>query len=81
MKFYVYILLSNSLQKYYVGHTEDVEKRIVQHNSGKGNFTSKGVPWGKVIIIDCASKRDAIILENRIKKRGIRRYLQDGFIA
>jgi putative endonuclease len=45
MKYVVYILFSESLQKYYVGQTHDVEKRVMDHNSGKANFTSKGIPW------------------------------------
>jgi putative endonuclease len=65
------------LQKYYVGHTEDIERRLNEHNMGRGNFTSKGVPWEMIKIIECSSKSEAIILENRIKKRGIKRYLQD----
>lgn len=77
MSFYVYIIFSNSLQKYYVGSTKDVTKRIAQHNSGKGNFTSKGVPWILVQSIAVESRSEAMGLEKRIKKRGIMRYLLD----
>jgi putative endonuclease len=77
MKFVVYILFSSSLDKYYVGSTGNFEKRISEHNSGKSNFTSKGVPWSKVTVIDCVSRSEAVVLETKIKKRGIKRYLQD----
>ena len=77
MKFVVYILYSSSLEKYYVGSTADFAKRIAEHNSGKGNFTSKGVPWIKVKVIDCSTRSEAVILEKKIKSRGIKRYLQD----
>jgi putative endonuclease len=77
MQFIVYILFSSSLQKYYVGSTGDFAKRIVEHNSGKGNFTSKGMPWSEIQLIGCASRSEAVILESKIKKRGIKRYLQD----
>ena len=77
MKFVVYILYSSSLEKYYVGSTGDFAKRIIEHNSGKGNFTSKGVPWVEVKIFDCASRSEAVRLESKIKNRGIKRYLQD----
>jgi hypothetical protein len=43
--FYVYMLFSSSLEKYYVGYTDDVNRRFQQHNAGKGNYTSKGIPW------------------------------------
>ena len=77
MRFVVYILYSSSLEKYYVGSTGDFSKRIKEHNSGKGNFTSKGMPWIEVKIIDCASRSEAVVLETKIKNRGIKRYLQD----
>jgi putative endonuclease len=73
----VYILYSSSLEKYYVGNTEDIERRVAEHNSGKGNFTSKGMPWILVASIQCEDRNNAVQLELKIKKRGIKRYLQD----
>jgi putative endonuclease len=43
--YYVYVLWSEKLQKRYVGSTENVARRLKQHNSGKGRFTRSGVPW------------------------------------
>jgi putative endonuclease len=77
METYVYVLHSSSLNKYYVGSTENIANRLVQHNSGKGNFTSKGIPWKLVTFFDCNSRSEAVKLEMEIKKRGIKRYLQD----
>ena len=73
----VYIIYSHTLKKFYVGHAKDVEKRLVQHNSGKGNFTSKGVPWILIIQINCINRSEAVLLELKVKKRGIGRYLAD----
>jgi putative endonuclease len=75
--FYVYIVYSNSLGKFYVGSTENVSKRVEQHNIGKGNYTSKGIPWRLMHHFECASRSEAVQLEMKIKKRGIKRYLQD----
>ena len=45
MSFYVYILFSSSLNRYYIGSTNDVEERLNKHlSSGKG-FTSKAKDW------------------------------------
>ncbi len=79
--FYVYIIYSSSLEKYYVGSTEKVEKRLWQHNAGRGNFTSKGCPWVLIVSIECSSRSEAVQLELKIKKRGIKRYLQDNHLA
>ena len=77
MGFAVYILFSEKLGKYYVGSTEDVEKRILAHNEGLSKFTSLGIPWKQVHVIECADRSTAIKLELKIKKRGIKRYLLD----
>ncbi|MBS1670452.1 MAG: GIY-YIG nuclease family protein [Bacteroidetes bacterium] len=73
----VYILYSELLNKYYVGQTDNIERRITQHNASKGNYTSKGVPWVLVYTELCKNRTEAIKLEIKIKKRGIKRYLQD----
>ncbi|HAN18156.1 MAG TPA: hypothetical protein DCQ24_05725 [Bacteroidales bacterium] len=45
MKYYVYILFSESLQKFYIGQTQNLLDRIKRHNHGFENYTSKGIPW------------------------------------
>jgi len=78
---YVYILYSGSLGKFYVGSTNNVERRIDRHNSGRSNFTSKGISWKLITKIECKSRSDAMGLEIQIKKRGIKRYLQDNHLV
>ena len=44
--FYLYILYSASSNKYYVGYTNDPERRLFEHNNGKRpTYTSKHRPW------------------------------------
>ncbi|WP_211315893.1 GIY-YIG nuclease family protein [Maribacter polysiphoniae] len=45
MEFVVYILYSESLGKYYVGQTNNIQKRLITHNRGGKKYTSKGRPW------------------------------------
>jgi putative endonuclease len=43
--YYVYHLQSkNNPDKYYVGLTTDVEKRLAEHNAGKSIYTNKFKP-------------------------------------
>jgi len=77
----VYIIYNSSLEKFYAGISDNVEFRIRQHNSGKGDFTSKGIPWILITTIECKSRSEAVQLELKIKKRGIKRYLQDNNLA
>ncbi|HAX92306.1 MAG TPA: excinuclease ABC subunit C [Rhodospirillaceae bacterium] len=43
---YVYILRSlSSSDRYYVGCTADLKKRVSQHNNGESIHTNKFMPW------------------------------------
>ncbi len=76
-EYYVYILFSEKLNKYYVGQTSNFESRLIHHNQGRNKFTSKGIPWKFIYKIPVDNRSEAITLENKIKKRGISRYLND----
>lgn len=44
--FYVYLLRSQSVpEKVYTGFTEDLRKRLAEHNAGKSTHTKKFTPW------------------------------------
>lgn len=65
--FYVYILYSKSLDKYYKGYTKNLRKRFKEHNQGKGSYTSTGIPWSLVLYLLKPSKKEAIELEQKLK--------------
>ncbi|MAT90465.1 MAG: excinuclease ABC subunit C [Flavobacteriaceae bacterium] len=77
MNYVVYILYSEKLNKYYVGQTQNLEERVRKHNQGGAKFTSTGKPWLLIKSITVESRREAIQLERKIKKRGIQRYLNE----
>ena len=76
MMYYTYILFSKKLNKYYVGHTDNLEKRFEEHNRGKSKFSRFGTPSELVVDFEFSSKKDAAPYENRIKKRGCKRFLE-----
>ena len=76
MEYFVYILYSDRLGKYYVGQTGDLSKRLERHNSGRERFTRKGFPWVLVHKESCNSRSAAMGLEKKIKNLGARRYLE-----
>jgi putative endonuclease len=45
MKFIVYILFSDSTQKYYTGQTQNLGNRLEEHNHGEAASIKKGIPW------------------------------------
>ena len=77
MNYTVYILWSNKIQRYYVGSTNDIEDRIERHNRREGNYTKRGSPWELIWKQSCFDRKEAVQLELKIKKRGIKRYLLD----
>jgi putative endonuclease len=77
IKFHTYILYSKSRDLYYIGHTEDMSRRLMEHNKGYCRWTRSGVPWELLYQAEFSSKGEAMKLENRIKKRGAWRYLSD----
>jgi putative endonuclease len=76
MTFTVYILQSESTGKYYVGHTGDIDKRLVQHNTGQSKSTRHGIPWRMIHTVTFSSRSEAMAHEMKIKNRGITRYLK-----
>ena len=75
--FSVYILYSRTKSKYYVGQTNDLQDRLNRHNSAQVTSTKYGLPWEVVYTIQFSTRAEAMFLESKIKKRGIKRYLED----
>ncbi len=67
--YFVYILYSENFNKTYVGATHNLELRILQHNSGKSNYTKKYKPWILVHAEEFEFKEDAFLKENFISPR------------
>lgn len=45
MAFFVYILYSKNLDRYYIGVTENVEQRLQKHLCNHSGFTGKAKDW------------------------------------
>ena len=75
--YYVYILWSEKLHRFYVGSTNDLHDRYYRHNGGQEKYTSKGVPW--ILKWNCtfSTRAEAFRLEQKIKSRGIKRFLEN----
>jgi putative endonuclease len=77
MEFTIYILYSHLMTRFYCGQTDDFSKRIDRHNSGLVKTTKPGIPWIKVWTVTVASRSEVLMLERKIKKRGIKRHMID----
>jgi putative endonuclease len=76
MGYFVYILFSPSVNKYYVGHTEDLERRLQQHNTGRNKSTKGGMPWELKHTEEYPTNAEANRRELAIKARKSRKYIE-----
>jgi len=69
--FYVYILYSPKSDRYYIGHTSDVNKRLEEHNNPWENkYTSKYLPWELRLFFKVSESRgEAMVVERFIKNK------------
>ena len=76
-KYYVYVLISQKDNSWYIGYTANLEERVLQHNSGKTITTSKKMPWEILYYEVAFDKEDAIAREKYLKSGMGRRYLKN----
>ncbi len=67
MSFWVYILRCAD-NSYYTGHTDNIEKRIVQHQTGEiEGYTSTRLPVTLAFADEFATREEALAHERQIK--------------
>ncbi|MHC4882674.1 MAG: GIY-YIG nuclease family protein [Planctomycetota bacterium] len=65
---YVYILQSETdSERFYVGHTEDLQSRLKAHNQKKCRHTSKGIPWKIKTAVAFMDEQKALDFEKYLK--------------
>jgi putative endonuclease len=77
--FYVYILYSKSLNRFYIGQTIDIQHRLMEHNTGiySNSYTKKTSDWELYFYLNCNSKSQALSIEKHIKKMKNRKYFEN----
>ena len=73
---YVYIIYSSKIDRYYVGITENLNLRTERHNLGWGRYTKRGIPWVMVYSEKYHTKANALKRENEIKMHKNRIYIE-----
>jgi putative endonuclease len=77
--FYAYVLKSRKNGKFYSGHTENLERRISEHNTNKNkkNFTCVNGPWDLVFFETFSSRAEAMKQEKFFKTGRGRGYIKE----
>ncbi len=70
MIYYVYLIITKKLNKYrsYVGYTNNINKRILLHNSSKGAKFTRGNKWKLIYVKKYYEKSTAMQEEYKLKK-------------
>jgi len=74
--YYVYILISQKDGMCYTGFTDDLDRRILEHNQGLQASTRNRIPLELIYFEGCVNKQDAISREKYLKSGWGKRYLK-----
>jgi putative endonuclease len=74
--FYVYILFSEKLNRYYIGQTQDLTERLRKHRFSKDHYTGKADDWVLKYKEEYSNREDAISRECLIKSKKSRKYIE-----
>jgi len=65
--FFIYVLWSDKLKKRYIGCTDNLDKRLKEHNRGCNKFTKGGIPWVFIYQEEFINKKEALKREKYVK--------------
>jgi predicted GIY-YIG superfamily endonuclease len=80
--FWVYIL-ENAAGRFYIGSSDDVDRRLGEHNSDEGHrtFTHKNGPWRLVWREAHPGRSDAIKRERKIKSMKSAKWIRENLLC
>jgi putative endonuclease len=66
---YIYVIMTNNFNRYYIGVTNDLNRRLGEHNEGL-NKSTRGKEWILVYIEGYISRSFAERREQQLKRNG-----------
>ncbi len=67
MNFYVYVLKSLKVGRFYIGQTNNLDDRFRRHNEGRVKSTKAMRPWLMVYFEKCGTRAEAMRREHELK--------------
>ena len=75
--YYVYVLFSHKDKKFYTGFTENLKRRLLEHNEGLSKSTKFRRPLELVYYEGCKDRKDAMHREVYLKTTYGKRYIRN----
>jgi len=75
--YYIYVLQSEIDKQNYVGYTQDLRKRLEEHNKGLIQSTKKRKPLQLIYWEGCLNQKDALKREKYLKSSWGKRYIKN----
>ena len=73
--YFVYILQSVHDKRRYIGQTDNLERRLIEHNTGRSPYTKGRGPWVLIYWEEFETRTEAIIREHFLKSGKGREFL------
>lgn len=77
--YYTYIIESITNQRWYIGHTNDIDRRLSEHNSGQNKSTKGKGPWKLIFLRSFNNNLDANKFELKFKKLRNKKFIEDEY--
>ena len=75
MRYFTYIIDSESKDRWFYGQSHSTEQRLLQHNSGQNKSTKGRDPWELIFLREFETKREAVNFEMKLKKLKNKKYI------
>ncbi len=75
ISYIVYALYSKAHNKIYIGQTSDLERRLLEHNDGLSDYTSRFIPWEVVYKENYNTRSEALKREKQLKSQKGREFI------
>ncbi len=74
--FFTYVLYSAKFDEIYIGQTNDIKRRLVEHNAGKHRFTKRYLPWVITYSEKFNTRAEAMKRERELKSHAGRDFIR-----
>ncbi len=72
---FAYVLYSAKYDKIYIGQSNNIERRLVEHNSGNHRYTKRYIPWIVIHTAEFKTRSEAMKREKQLKTQKGREFI------